>query len=272
MTKKPNKQKKKEKIKLTREEELKRENELLRLENVYLKKLRAFQGKSECLPRKAQAKVAFELKEEGFRLKDILLVVAIPEATYHYHVNNLDREDTDTTLKNIIIDLFKKFHERYGYKRITRELKKLGYGINHKKVYRIMRELGLKCVKFMRKSRKYNSYKRHVGRVAKNRLSRRFSTPIPLQKLVTDITEFKCLGEEKLYLNPIHDLYNGEIIAYEIKKRPTLYLVMKPLKETIEIIKNRATYRTTIHSDQGWHYQHNRWVRTLKENKVFQST
>ena len=197
--------------------------------------------------------------------------MGIPEATYHYHVKNFGREDSDAELKNIITDLFKKFHERYGYKRITRELKKLGCVINHKKVYRIMRELGLKCVKFMQKSRKYNSYKGTVGKVAKNRLSRRFSTPIPLQKLVTDITEFKCLGEEKLYLNPILDLYNGEIIAYEMKKRPTLDLVMEPLKETIGIIKNRATYRTTIHSDQGWHYQHNQWVKTLKENKVFQS-
>ncbi|WP_078427016.1 IS3 family transposase [Alkalihalobacterium alkalinitrilicum] len=215
--------------------------------------------------------MAFELKEDGFRLKDILLVVGIPEATYHYHVGNFDREDSDSEFKKIITELFKKFHERYGYKRITKELKKLGHSINHKKVYRIMRELGLKCVKFMRKSRKYNSYKGKVGRIAKNRLSRRFSTPIPLQKLVTDITEFKCLDEEKLYLNPILDLYNGEIIAFEIKKRPTLDLVMEPLKETIEIINNHATYRTTIHSDQGWHYQHSQWVRTLKENKVFQS-
>ncbi len=215
--------------------------------------------------------MAFELKEEGFRLKDIFPIVGIPEATYHYHVKNFRREDSDTVLKEIITDLFKKFHERYGYKRITGELKKLGYVINHKKVYRIMRELGLKCVKFMRKSRKYNSYKGNVGKVAKNRLSRRFNTSIPLQKLVTDITEFKCLGEEKLYLNPILDLYNGEIITYDIKKRPTLNLVMTPLKELIEILKSRAIYRTTIHSDQGWHYQHNQWVRTLKENKIFQS-
>jgi len=215
--------------------------------------------------------LAFELKEEGFRLKDIFLVVGIPEATYHYHVKNFGKEDPDTEIKDLIIYLFKGFHERYGYKRITDELQKLNYCINHKKVYRLMRELGLKCVKFMRKSRKYNSYKGNVGKVAKNRLARRFNTPIPLQKVVTDITEFKCLGEEKLYLNPILDLYNGEILAFGIKKRPTLDLVMEPLKETMEIIKNHATYRTTIHSDQGWHYQHNRWVKTLKANKVFQS-
>ncbi|MGP4042645.1 IS3 family transposase [Gracilibacillus sp. D59] len=235
------------------------------------KKAESFSGKSECLPRKAQAKVAFELKEEGFRLKDIFHVVGIPEATYHYHVKNFGKEDPDRELKELITDLFKKFHERYGYKRITKELKKLRHRVNHKKVYRLMREIGLKCVKFMRKSRKYNSYKGRIGKVAKNRISRRFSTPIPLQKLVTDITEFKCNGEEKLYLNPILDLYNGEIIAFGIRKRPTLDLVMEPLKETIEIIENHATYRTTIHSDQGWHYQHNQWVRTLKENKIFQS-
>ncbi|WP_456272138.1 IS3 family transposase [Bacillus sp. AK031] len=215
--------------------------------------------------------MAFELKEEGFRLKNILFVVGIPEATYHYHAKNFGKEDPDTELKETITTLFNVFHERFGYKRITKELKKLGHRINHKKVYRIMRDLGLKCIKFMRKSRKYNSYKGTIGKVAKNRLSRRFSTPIPLQKLVTDVTEFKCLGEKKLYLNPILDLYNGEIIAYGIKERPTLDLVMEPLEESIEVLKNQATYRTTIHSDQGWHYQHNKWVKTLKRNKVFQS-
>src|SRR5699024_9253369 len=211
--------------------------------------------------------MAFELKEEGFRLKDVLLVVGIPEATYHYHVRYFGKEDSDIELKVCITDLFQKFHERYGYKRITRELKKLGYDINHKKVYRIMQELGLKCVKFMRKSRKYNSYNGNVGKVAKNALCSRVRTPIPIEKIVTVMTEFQCLGEKKLYLTPILDLYNGEIIAYEMKERPTLDLVMNPLKESIEIIKNRAIYRTTIHSDQGWHYQHHQWVRTLKQNK-----
>ncbi|TMU84280.1 IS3 family transposase [Bacillus sp. BHET2] len=199
------------------------------------------------------------------------MVVDIPEATYHYHVKNVGKESAETKLKELITDQFKQSHERYGYKRITKELKKSGHQVNHKKVYRIMRELGLKCVKFMRKSRKYNSYKGKVGKVVKNRLNRRFSTSVPLQKLVTDITEFKCLGDRKLYLNPILDLYNGEILAFDIKQKPTLDLVIEPLKETIEIVKKHATYRTTIHSDQGWHYQHNQWVKTLKENKVFQS-
>lgn len=67
---------------------------------------------------------------------------------------------------------------------------------------------------------RYNSYKAKVGRLAKNRLNRRFHTPIRLQKLVTDVTEFKCVGEEKLYLSPILDLYNGEIISFGMSNRP----------------------------------------------------
>ena len=118
-----------------------------------------------------------------------------------------------------------------------------------------MKELGLKCTKFTRKSR-YNSYKGKVGKVAKNRLNRRFHTQVRLQKLVTDVTEFKCVGEEKLYLSPVLDLYNGEIISYGISNRPTLNLVIEPLNQAIEVINNEGNYRTTIHSDQGWHYQH----------------
>lgn len=91
-----------------------------------------------------------------------------------------------------------------------------------------MKEIGLKCVKFMRKSRKYNPYKEKVGTVAKNRLNRRFHTNVPLQKLVTDVTEFKCMGNEKLYLSPILDMYNGEVVG---------------------IVRQHGTVRTTIHSD-----------------------
>lgn len=133
-----------------------------------------------------------------------------------------------------------------------------------------MTKLGLKGKKFMRKSRRYSSYKGTVGTVAKNRINRRFYTNIAHQKLTTDITEFKCLEGHKLYLSPILDMYNGEILSYGISMHPTLDFVMKPLEEALQIVKE-ARYRTTIHSDQGWHYQHKKWVKTLKNNNVFQS-
>ncbi len=200
----------------------------------------------------------------------MLKIVGIPESTYHYQIKHLKREDPDKEWKKLITKLFYKHKKRYGYRRIHLKLQGKGYVINHKKVRRIMQELGLKCVKFTRKSR-YKSYKGTVGKVAKNNLNRRFNTSIPLQKIVTDITEFKCTSDKKLYLSPILDLYNGEIISYGISSRPTLDFVLSPLNQVIEIINKKAEYRATIHSDQGWHYQHKKWVKTLNENKIFQS-
>lgn len=173
-------------------------------------------------------------------------------------------------MEDLIQSIFDENNENYGYRRIQLELKNRGFIVNHKKVQRLMRKLGLKGSKFTRRSRRYSSYKGNIGTIAKNRINRRFKTPIPCQKLTTDITEFKCSDGPKLYLNPIMDMYNGEILSYGINMRPTLDLVMEPLEEALEIVKN-AKYRTTIHSDQGWHYQHGKWVATLKEHKVFQS-
>ena len=173
-------------------------------------------------------------------------------------------------LEDCIQSIFEENDGNYGYRRIHLELKNRGYKVNHKAVQRMMRKLGLKGSKFSRKTRKYSSYKGNVGKVAKNLIKRRFQTNICHQKLTTDITEFKCSNGVKLYLSPIMDLYNGEILSYGIGPSPTLDLAIRPLKEAVEIVKD-SKYRTTIHSDQGWQYQHKKWVNTLKENKIFQS-
>ena len=49
-----------------------------------------------------------------------------------------------------------------------------GFFINHKKVQRLMKKLGICVPSYWHKSRKYNSYKGTVGRIAKNKLRRRF--------------------------------------------------------------------------------------------------
>lgn len=182
----------------------------------------------------------------------------------------MNKENPDQELEELIQSIFEENDGNYGYRRIQLEMKNRGFKINHKKVQRIMNKLGLKGDKFRRKSRKYSSYKGTIGTISKNLIKRRFYTNVCHQKLTTDITEFKCTDDVKLYLSPIMDMFNGEILSYGISMRPTLELVLSPLEEALEIIKD-SKYRTTIHSDQGWQYQHNKWVKTLKENKVFQS-
>ncbi|WP_462409357.1 IS3 family transposase [Neobacillus sp. Marseille-QA0830] len=229
----------------------------------------SFSDGSEKLSRKAQTALSFELKE-NFKLKDVLHIVGIPESSYHYHIKVMKKENPNQELEEGIQAIFDENNGNYGYRRIKLELKNRGNNVNHKKVQRIMNKFGLKGDKFNRKSRKYSSYKGTTGTVAKNRINRRFQTNVCHQKLTTDITEFKCSDGVKLYLSPIMDMFNGEILSYGIGMRPTLELALDPLEAALEIVKD-SRYRTTIHSDQGWHYQHNKWVKTLKENKVFQS-
>ena len=83
--------------------------------------------------------------------------------------------------------------------------------------------------------KKYNSYKGRHGKVAGNVLNRQFSVDKPNQKWVTDVTEFKISGE-KLYLSPVLDLYNGEIVAYQMESRPLLSMVDNMLSKAISVL------------------------------------
>jgi putative transposase len=128
-----------------------------------------------------------------------------------------------------------------------------------------MRELGLKCIVRMKK---YRSYKGTVGKIAPNILDRDFHATKPNEKWVTDITEFHLFGE-KLYLSPLLDLFNGEIITYTIGSRPVYSLVSRMLDKAFEHLNDEDTL--LIHSDQGWHYQMRQYQQALKERGITQS-
>ncbi len=164
-------------------------------------------------------------------------------------------------------------HPNAGYRPMTELLKTQGYWVNHKKVQRIMKKLGLGVTSYWRKSRKYNSYKGHVGRIAENKLHRRFSSTVPHQKITTDTTEFKYYDngiQKKCYLNPFLDLFNNEVISYELSKAPTYQAISTALNQALYITSD-CPYRRIFHSDQGWAYQMKSYAQELKNKKVIQS-
>jgi transposase InsO family protein len=166
----------------------------------------------------------------------------------------------------------------YGYRRIQIALNERGLKVNQKKIRRLMRKLGLKGAKFTRKSCRYYSYKGTVGRVAKNRIRRRFYTSVPHQKIITDTSELKYYernntGEiriKKLYLNPFLNMFNGEILSYRISEAPTLKPILAAQKEAIDCTAD-CPYRRTFHSDQGWAYQMKHYRELLSNKNIFQS-
>jgi putative transposase len=198
-------------------------------------------------------------------VKALLLLADIPRSTYYYWVKNFDRPDPDAELKVLIQTIYDEHEGRYGYRRIGYELTNRGHKVNHKKVQRIMKELGLKCLV---RIKKYRSYKGTVGKIAPNILERNFQAKKPNEKWVTDITEFKLFGE-KLYFSPMMDLFNSEIIAYTVGSRPTYSLVSTMLDQAFECLTDEDTL--IIHTDQGWHYQMKKYRHALNERGITQS-
>ncbi|MDD7609815.1 MAG: IS3 family transposase [Spirochaetales bacterium] len=255
--------------------ELEDENLKLRIENAYLKELRRLRLEEEGSSEKT-ARIVHSLRGQ-FKLKDILAVVGFPKATYMYWQKRFDRENPDKYLEDEITKIHTE-NKDYGYRRVYRELRNRKIFVNKKKVQRIMQKLGFQVTSFTRKSRRYNSYKGNVGKIAPNRINRRFNTSVPHQKITTDTTEFKYyeidnkgrMVIKKLYLDPFLDMFNGEILSYSITQTPSAIGILSAQKKAIEITSD-CPYRRTFHSDRGWAYQMTAYSFALKENKIFQS-
>ena len=155
---------------------------------------------------------------------------------------------------------------RYGYRRITSELNNSGHRINHKTVLKLMKQLGIRGKQ--RKNEQYHSYKGTVGNIADNLLHRDFTAEKPFEKLTTDVTQFK-VRDEKIYLSPVMDLFNREIISYSISLSPNLEQIREMLSGLFEKLPEGAT--PIFHSDQGWQYQHAEYQRLLSEHHIVQS-
>ena len=186
-------------------------------------------------------------------------------SSFYYYEKRSKSVDKYFELKELIKHIYHKHKGRYGYRRITDELNNQGVVINHKTILRLMKSLGLKSVI---RVKKYKSYKGEQGKIAPNLLQRNFKAVAPNQKWVTDITEFNVSGK-KLYLSPIIDLFNQEIISYELTERPVFYQVTTMLKKAFKTIPNNTNI--TLHSDQGWQYQMRQYQQLLKKKGIKQS-
>lgn len=205
-----------------------------------------------------------ELRHE-FDLEVLLNQTNMARSSFYYHQKQSDLPDKYKEIKELIKSIYHKHKGRYGYRRITDELQNRAIIINHKTVLRLMKTLGLKSVI---RVKKYKSYTGENGKIAPNILQRKFRAEAPNQKWATDITEFNVSGT-KLYLSPIIDLFNQEIISYELTERPIFNQVVMMLKKAFKKIPDNT--KLILHSDQGWQYQMRRYQHLLEEKGIIQS-
>ena len=189
----------------------------------------------------------------------------MPRSSFYYGQSRVNTPDRYATEKAKIQSIYHQHQGRYGYRRIGLVLRQMGYLLNHKTVQKLMGELKLKSLVRMKK---YKSYRGQLGEIAPNLLAREFEAKVPNEKWVTDVTEFNIAGQ-KVYLSPILDLYNREIVSFTIDKRPHAELVGNMIQQALKQLKQNE--QPLIHSDQGWQYQMKAYQNMLNQHGITQS-
>jgi len=200
-----------------------------------------------------------------YDLAVLLSCLKMARSSFYYYAKQSGIADKYLETKAAIQALYYKHKGRLGYRRITLLLHQQGQIINHKTVLRLMQLLKLKSVI---RVKKYKSYKGEQGTIAPNLLNRVFSAKQPNQKWATDVTEFNVSGK-KLYLSPVIDLYNQEIVSYELSERPDFKSIMTMLDKALK--KINISKSLLLHSDQGWQYQMKQYQNLLQEKGITQS-
>ncbi len=186
-------------------------------------------------------------------------------STFYYQRKQSCIDDKYGAIKQRIRTIYDKHQGRYGYRRVTAAMRQLGELINHKTVQRLMQLLGLKSLV---RPKKYRSFQGNVGLAAPNLLQRDFKATEANQKWATDVTEFNVAGE-KLYLSPVLDLFNGEIIAFETARRPVYQMIDTMLNNAFERLSPMD--KPILHSDQGWQYRMPAYQASLQSKGLAQS-
>lgn len=187
----------------------------------------------------------------------------------------ITKEDLEIDDVRRIESLTLKYKRKHGYRRITMDLARAWFPMNHKKVLRLMKKYDL-----LAKVRRKNPYKQiqkatHEHRVAPNLVNREFHSGTAYQKLGTDITYLR-LNNHWTYLSLLKDMITGEALAWKLSSHLWLTSVQQTLEQLEVRIKNdedfkEQLYWAYIHSDQWFHYTHPSFGNKIKNLGCIQS-
>jgi len=201
---------------------------------------------------KGGKKKSFTIIEQAAKsgqIAELCQIIGVSRSGYYAYLKRKGN-DRDAEDKRLIRRVYKRYEGKYGYRQIQLFLwQDQGVWMNHKKVLRLMQELGLQAR--IRKKRQFNMVYKAAERVAENLLKRNFTAEKPNQKWVTDVTQYR-VGERWLYLSAVKDLFNNEIVAYQLSERNDNELVLQTF--TKAFAKQKDVTGLVVHSDQGFQY------------------
>ena len=212
-----------------------------------------------------KARIVASLKAD-YPLPLLLQVAGLARSTFFYHQKRLSEPDKHAALKDAIWESFERNKHRYGYRRVLLDLRNQGWVVNHKLVYKLMREMGLRAK--VRQRRPYVSYNGTISHIADNTLDRKFTPDKPNTVFVSDVTEFRVAGR-KVYLSPVMDLFDRSIVAHTVATSPSTAFTADSLSKAIAACAPEPGWM--MHTDQGFQYQHSSWRNLIHDNGGVQS-
>ncbi|MFF3022318.1 IS3 family transposase [Gottfriedia sp. NPDC057948] len=212
--------------------------------------------------------VIYELKT-SYPVVLLCKIAGVSKSGFYKWARKKECPSTKQIEDQFIVSKIKECHqdpdinESFGYVRVKTWLKKVhGLVVNHKRVYRLMKENGIQAKIRVKKWKHFGRKEKYV--ISNNYLNREFNTKDPNKKWVTDIT-YLIFNGKRLYLSVIQDLYNNEIVSYQISERNDLKLVLDTVKKAR---KKRDVRGLLLHSDQGFQYTSKRYNLTLKRYNI----
>lgn len=151
---------------------------------------------------------------------------------------------------------------RYGYRRITWELRHRGYAVNYKRVLRLMKADNLLCAKRIFKPQTTESS--HCLRIYPN-LAKDLTVNGVNQLWVADITYIR-LFREFVYLAVIIDIYSRKCVGWELGRNIDIRLTLNALERALTERKGIELTGLIHHSDRGVQYASNEYVERLMEH------
>ena len=265
---------------------LEAQNMLLRFHYTELMKHVSGSSPEAFVKKKEIAAVQF-LVEQGLSIKDACRMAGIPRCAYYRALNPSEKAKSDATLVRLMCDIENDRHisSTYGIERLTGEVNnrleksdpglvsailRNGSKVNHKRVHRLMKEHDIHS-RIRRRKHPDNYYKEVKEMLKKNRapniLKRNFISARPHEKMTTDVTYIPCSDQKFIYLSPLFDLFNHEIVAYSLSTVNSEEFVKSMLAALpAEVLKNAL-----IHNDQGSVYWSNGWVKLCDELQIVRS-
>lgn len=190
----------------------------------------------------------------------------VSESGYYRYLGNKDKPSKDKVLSVAINELIEEnpFNDNYGVPRVQMALEQRGIKVGKRRITRIMRENGWlhtkkRCPHGLTKADPQ-------AMITENLIKQDFSAEEPYKKLLTDITQTQC-KDGKLYISPILDCCNGEILSLEMRNNMKKELCI----DTVKALRRYPIEGAILHSDRGSQYTSEAFRETLKRMKIQQS-